>query len=76
MHKLFIGPGTAHSMTRNEMYLCDMHTRVEIEGVFFFLRKKRKDGKHSVLEEQKYKDVPTIEGYSFVQLLIVHCIWN
>lgn len=35
MHKLFIGPGTAYNMTRNEMYLCDRHAHVEIEGVFF-----------------------------------------
>lgn len=73
MHKLFIGPGTAYNMTRNEICLCDRHVHIEIERVFFFLQ-IHNARKHSALEEQRYKGVPTIEGYSFARLLIIHCI--
>lgn len=76
MHKLFIDSGTAYNMTRNEIYLCDMLAHGEIEGMFLFLRWQHNARKHSAFEEQKYKDVPTIEGYSFAKLLIIHCIWK
>lgn len=72
--------GTAYNMTRNEIHLCDMLTHGEIEGVFPPLGENRMSGKkkkNSAFEEQKYKDVSTIAGYSFAKLLIIHHhIWK
>lgn len=48
----------------------------KLRDCFYFLRWKHHARKQSVFEEQKYKDVPTIEGYSFAELFIIHRIWE